>query len=239
MTHTHNGRSDQVELGAAVETLGASLRGPFIRPGDENYETARKVWNGLIDKRPALIVRCAGAADVIQTVNFARTHNLLIAVRGGGHSVAGNAVCDGGIVIDLSSMKGMRVNPASRNVRAEPGLGTLASLPPLNTDCILLGRWSWAVWSLTLLPRLKKHSASIGNTLRRLPTNSLPTPPWDPRPKASRWQYWRFVIMGPWTKDNRSSGRSGNSDHRWLIWWLRCRTLHSSPCTILCTRPAA
>lgn len=76
----------------------------------------------MIDKRPALIARCAGAADVIQAVNFARAHELLVAVRGGGHGVAGNAVCDGGIVIDLSAMKGIRVNPASRTVRAQAGL---------------------------------------------------------------------------------------------------------------------
>jgi FAD/FMN-containing dehydrogenase len=83
---------------------------------------SRKVWNGMIDKTPALIVRCAGVGDVIHAVNFARGNNLLVAVRGGGHNVSGNAVCDLGLVIDLSPMKGMRVDPAGRTVRAEGGV---------------------------------------------------------------------------------------------------------------------
>jgi len=107
---------------AAVEEFKAGLRGELLRPGDDGYEEARMVWNAMIDKRPALIVRCAGAADVIHSVNFARTNKLLVAVRGGGHDVAGNAGCDGGLVIDLSRMKGIRVDPARRTVRAEPGL---------------------------------------------------------------------------------------------------------------------
>jgi FAD/FMN-containing dehydrogenase len=86
------------------------------------YETARKIWNAMIDKHPALIVRCAGVADVITAVQFARTHNLLVAVRGGGHNVSGNAVCDGGLVIDLSLMKDIRVDPVQRTARAEAGL---------------------------------------------------------------------------------------------------------------------
>jgi FAD/FMN-containing dehydrogenase len=106
-------------------TLGefkANLRGEVICPGDSGYETHRKVWNGMIDRRPALIVRCCGAADVATAVQFARSHGLLVAVRGGGHNVAGNAVCDGGIVIDLSLMKGVRVNLAARSVRAQAGV---------------------------------------------------------------------------------------------------------------------
>jgi FAD/FMN-containing dehydrogenase len=105
-----------------LETFGTQLRGRLIQPGDPDYETARRVWNGMIDRRPALIVRCAGVADVIAAVNFAREHELLVAVRGGGHNVAGNATCDGGLVIDLSPMKGVRVDPAGRTARAEPGV---------------------------------------------------------------------------------------------------------------------
>jgi FAD/FMN-containing dehydrogenase len=82
---------------------------------------ARLLWNGLIDKRPALIARCVGVGDVIDSVNFARENELLVAVRGGGHNVAGNAVCDGGLVIDLSAMKGIRVDPERRTVHAEGG----------------------------------------------------------------------------------------------------------------------
>ncbi len=105
-----------------AEEFMAGLRGELLRPGDAGYEEARKVWNGMIDKRPALIARCAGVADVMHCVNFARTNGLLVAVRGGGHNVAGNAVCDGGLVIDLSRMKGMRVDPARRTAHAEAGL---------------------------------------------------------------------------------------------------------------------
>jgi FAD/FMN-containing dehydrogenase len=107
---------------APIQEFKTSLRGELIRPGDKDYDNARKIWNGMIDKHPALIARCTGVADVISTVNFARTNKLLVAVRGGGHNVAGNAVCDGGIVIDLSRMKGMRVDPASRTARAQAGL---------------------------------------------------------------------------------------------------------------------
>ncbi len=107
---------------AAVRELKKQLRGELLLPGDGGYEAARNVWNGMVDKRPALIVRCAGVADVIHSVNFARTNNLLVSVRGGGHNVAGNAVCDGGIMMDLSRMKSIRVDPASRAARAEPGL---------------------------------------------------------------------------------------------------------------------
>ncbi len=105
-----------------LEAFRKSLRGDMVRHGDDGYDAARKVWNGMIDKNPALIVRCTGVADVISCVNFARTNNLLVAVRGGGHNVAGNAVCDGGMVIDLSRMKGIRVDPKARSVRAEAGV---------------------------------------------------------------------------------------------------------------------
>src|SRR4029450_7489018 len=94
----------------------------LLRPLDAGYETARKVWNGMIDRHPALIIRCAGVADVITAVQFARTHNLLVAVCGGGQRVAGHAVCDGGLMSDLSRMKGMRVDPGQRTAHAQPGL---------------------------------------------------------------------------------------------------------------------
>jgi len=108
--------------GEAVESLRTRLRGEMIQPSDESYDEARRVWNGSIDKYPALIVRCAGVADVIAAVTFAREQGLVVAVRGGAHNVAGNATCDGGLVIDLSTMKGVRVDPANRVARAEPGV---------------------------------------------------------------------------------------------------------------------
>ena len=106
----------------AIENFKSSLRGELLRPGDPGYDNARKIWNGMIDKRPTLIARCAGVADVIECVNFAQAHSILVAVRGGGHNVSGNAVSDGGLVIDLSRMKSVRVDPAHRTARAEPGV---------------------------------------------------------------------------------------------------------------------
>ncbi len=105
-----------------IETLKASLQGELLQPDDDGYDSARRVWNGMINRKPALIVRCAGVADVIHAVNFARPHHLLVSVRGGGHNLAGNAVCDGGIVVDLSRMKGIQVDPVKRTVWAEAGL---------------------------------------------------------------------------------------------------------------------
>jgi FAD/FMN-containing dehydrogenase len=107
---------------ATVDKLRASLHGQLIQPGDAGYDDARKVWNGMIDRHPALIVRCADGADVISAVNFARTENLLVAVRGGGHNVAGFGTCDDGIVIDLSPMKKIEVDPVARTARAQAGL---------------------------------------------------------------------------------------------------------------------
>src|SRR5688572_33054236 len=106
----------------AIEALRAGLGGDLVRPEDAEYDAARQLYNGMIDRRPALIARCLGPADVIAAVNFAREQGIELAVRGGGHGVAGNALCDGGLVIDLSRMKGARVDPVSRTVRAQAGL---------------------------------------------------------------------------------------------------------------------
>jgi FAD/FMN-containing dehydrogenase len=108
--------------GASVQGLKTSLRGELLCSTDAGYEDARQIWNAMIDRRPALIARCAGAADVITAVNFARDNSLLVSVRGGGHNVAGLAVCNGGLMIDLSRMKGIRVDPARHTARAEPGV---------------------------------------------------------------------------------------------------------------------
>ena len=107
------------------ETLAAlqsHFRGQLLRPNDDGYDAARRVWNAMIDRHPTLIARCSGVADVLAALAFARDNDLLVAVRGGGHNVAGNAVCDGGVVIDLSRLKGIRVDPAARTVRAEGGV---------------------------------------------------------------------------------------------------------------------
>ncbi len=107
---------------SAVQKLRETLRGETFRPGEPGYDAARTLPNAMIDRRPAIIARCTGAADVIECVRFARECEVLVAVRGGGHSIAGKSVCDGGLVIDLSAMKGIRVDPARRTVRAETGL---------------------------------------------------------------------------------------------------------------------
>ena len=107
---------------SALEALQASLRGELLRSGDAAYDDARKIHNGMIVRHPALIVQCAGVADVINAVNFARVNHLLVSVRGGGHNVAGFAVCDGGIMIDLSRMKSVWVDPVRQTARAEGGV---------------------------------------------------------------------------------------------------------------------
>ncbi len=163
----------QAGLGeAAVKEFSVSLRGQLLRAGDDGYDAARKIWNGMIDKRPALIARCAGAADVVTCVDFARANDLVVAVRGGGHNVAGNAVCDGGLMIDLSAMKSVRVEPGRRTARAEPGLtwgefdretqafglattGGLCSETGI-AGLTLGGGWGWL---------MRKHGLAVDNLL--------------------------------------------------------------------------
>ena len=105
----------------SIDQLKSSFRGELIQPGDPSYDAARKVYNGMIDKRPRLIARCVDVADVIAAVNFGASNAMLTAVRGGGHNGAGLGTCDNGLVIDLSRMKGIRVNPTDKTVRVEPG----------------------------------------------------------------------------------------------------------------------
>lgn len=104
-----------------LAALSGGLRGEVCLDGDDGYEEARSIWNAMVDKRPGMVVRCAGAADVAQAVRFAGERNLLVAVRSGGHNIAGNAVCDGGMMIDLSRMKSVWVDPQSGTARVEPG----------------------------------------------------------------------------------------------------------------------
>ncbi|HSF34349.1 MAG TPA: FAD-binding oxidoreductase [Candidatus Tectomicrobia bacterium] len=118
---TFNGEAIVLEA-ACVAEFKQSLRGQLITPDDEGYDEARQVWNANIDRRPGLICRPAGVGGVVAAVNFARDHQLLLAVRGGAHNVAGTCVCNGGMVIDLCLMKGIRVDPIRRTVRAEGGV---------------------------------------------------------------------------------------------------------------------
>ncbi|CAN5686877.1 FAD-binding oxidoreductase [soil metagenome] len=106
----------------AVEALRSSMRGSVLLPDDPGYDSARAIWNAMIDRRPAVIARCVSTADVIAAVNFAREHNLPVSIRGGGHNVSGRAVGDGALMIDLSPMKGIRVDPDAMTAQAEAGV---------------------------------------------------------------------------------------------------------------------
>src|SRR5262245_18069605 len=112
---------------AELDELRKALRGDLLLPGAEGYDEARSIWNAMIDRRPAVIVRAMGVSDVIRTVRLAAERRLLLSIRGGGHNIAGNAVSEGGLMLDLSRMKSVRVDPAARRARVEPG-ATLADL---------------------------------------------------------------------------------------------------------------
>jgi FAD/FMN-containing dehydrogenase len=116
------GGEQRVLKSTDIDDFRASLRGQLVMPGENGYESARKVWNGAFDRKPALIARCAGAGDVTRAVSFARSHELLTAVRGGGHSLSGQSVCEGGLMIDLSPMGSIRIDPEARTARVEPGV---------------------------------------------------------------------------------------------------------------------
>ena len=106
---------------ADLADLRAGLRGELLMPGDAGYDDARRLWNAAFNRKPALIARCAGAADVMRAVSFASAHGLLTSVRGGGHSLSGQSVCDGGLEIDLSPLRSVHIDPAAKTARVEPG----------------------------------------------------------------------------------------------------------------------
>ncbi len=106
---------------AVVNELKGRIRGPLLRPGQPGFDEARSVWNAMIDRHPALIVRCLGVTDVVACVNAARTHGLPLSIKGGGHNIAGLAVCEGGLMLDMSLMRGVWVDPAARLARAQAG----------------------------------------------------------------------------------------------------------------------
>ena len=128
--------SQATEIGQpALDNLRSALRGDVLLPRDAQYDDTRQIFNAMIDHRPALIARCAGAADVVTCVDYARAHGLDVSIRGGGHNVSGKAVCNGGLMIDLAAMKSVRVDPRQRTVQAEPGL----TLAELDRDCQRFG----------------------------------------------------------------------------------------------------
>src|SRR5437867_2678468 len=113
--------SKEVVPMSTIDSLRSRFRGVLIQPADAAYEAARKVYNAMIDKRPALIAKCADVADVIAAVQYGRENDMLTAIRGGGHNGGGLGVCDDGLVIDLSDMKGIRIDPAAREAQVEGG----------------------------------------------------------------------------------------------------------------------
>src|ERR1700745_614272 len=118
-----------------LQTFKSLFRGQVFEPEDHGFNDARKIWNASIDKKPRLIARCSGVADVVDAVNFGRTNGLLTAVRGGGHNVGGRALCDDGLVVDLSRMRAVHVNPANSTVRVQGG----ATLGDLDRETHLFG----------------------------------------------------------------------------------------------------
>src|SRR5438067_549889 len=106
---------------AAVEELRGSIRGPLVRPGEPGFQDACSIWNGMIARRPALVARVSGTADVVACVNFAREHAIPLSIRGGGHNVAGTALCDAGLMLDMTFRRGVRVDPERALVRVEAG----------------------------------------------------------------------------------------------------------------------
>jgi len=118
--NSNDGKS--ISLAAEIiDSFSASLRGELLSTEQPKYAQARQVWNGMINKYPALIACCTGATDVVTAVTFARDHNLLLSVKGGGHNIAGSAVCDGGLMLDLSAMNGVVVDVKSRTVQVQSG----------------------------------------------------------------------------------------------------------------------
>ncbi len=117
---TRDGRRTDISADT-LATLTATLRGRLLTEDAPGYDAARRIWNGMIDRKPALIARCLGASDVVAAVNFAREHELLFSIRGAGHNIAGTAVADGGLMIDLIEMQGIRVDPEARRVWVQPG----------------------------------------------------------------------------------------------------------------------
>jgi FAD/FMN-containing dehydrogenase len=137
MTMTPDVESHQ----AVANHLKGRIRGPLLRPGDPGFDEARSVWNAMIDRRPALIVRCLGVSDVVACVNAAREYGIPLSVKGGGHNIAGLAVCDGGLMLDLSLMRGVWVDPAERVARAQAGclLGDVDAETQLHGLAAVLG----------------------------------------------------------------------------------------------------
>ncbi len=145
--------ADLTLRGSSIEAFAASLRGNLLMPGNADYDARRRVWNAAFDKKPALIACCTGASDVRRAVDFAREHQLLTAVRAGGHSLSGKSTCEGGLVIDLQSMQGVRIDPEARRAYLEAG----SLLGELDHEC--------AAFGLATTAGTVSHTGAAGLTL--------------------------------------------------------------------------
>jgi hypothetical protein len=145
--------ADVTLRGSSVEEFAASLRGDLLMPGNADYDSRRRVWNAAFDRKPALIACCTGASDIRRAVDFAREHQLLTAVRAGGHSLSGKSTCEGGLVIDLQSMQGVRVDPEARRAYLEAG----SLLGELDHEC--------AAFGLATTAGTVSHTGAAGLTL--------------------------------------------------------------------------
>jgi hypothetical protein len=150
-----------VKANSVRRELGPGLRGQVICPGDRDYDAARAVFNGMIDRHPLAVVRTVDASDVVRCIEFLHRHDLPLSVRGGGHSVAGHAVCDDAIMLDLSGMKAAQVDPHTRRVRAEPGL-TLGEFDRATQACGLAT--TLGVVSVTGIAALRSVAGWAGST---------------------------------------------------------------------------
>src|SRR5918994_530795 len=175
---------------AEIQGFAATLRGDLIRPQDDRYGAARAVFNAMVDRRPALIVRCVGVSDVMRGVEFARFHDVPLSIHGGGHSVAGKAVCEGGLMLDLSPMKGIRVDPARRTAEAQAGLtlgafdhetqafGLATTLGVVSVTGCTRFRRCWQGGSPTRCRRPARSSAFTTSLRAAVPTSSRPPLRW-------------------------------------------------------------
>src|SRR3954467_4854379 len=156
-----------------TQSLKSTFQGQLLEPGDTGYDDARRIWNASIDKHPKLIARCTGNADVIAAIDFARANDLLTAIRGGGHNVGGRALCDDGMVIDLSRMRSVHVDAANRRVRVQGG----ATLGDLDRETHIFGL---AVPSGRRFGRTAGYRSSCrtceGATPRHRPRSDLQSP---------------------------------------------------------------
>lgn len=175
--------ADATLTAATLDRFTSTLRGDAIPIGAPHYEDARRIWNATVERRPALIVRCRSSADVVRSVRFAREHELLIAVRGGGHNIAGNGLVDDGLLIDLSPMRAVRVEPSQRMARSEPGV----TLGEFDRDTQAFARATPLGINSTTGSPASRSAAVTDGSRARLASPSITCGPPTSSPPTARW----------------------------------------------------